>query len=836
MYKGKRKVLMKVLSLALAAGMSVSGLPVSALAAETADAGAQEESVVDTETATEPAEDSNETQEAEVPSEVEEAASSEVGEAASSEVEQEVTEEAEEEASEKAEEEVPAETVEEVPSEEEVPEEEVPAEENDELPEESIVVNAAEEVEQAQDLAKGGAAQSSETPLVGPEFIDAGIIEIDGVYYGINGGIIYNQLFRVERGGPMGVDQFYCASEDGSIVINDWRQSEYGYWYYFGEDGQAACGLTQINGSTYYFYISDAGGWHEYNPYHYSWYNDPSNRALCTVGVVYNEENDTSYLTADEGVATALDTTEGWIYSDNGDTYYLVDGESVLYDVIEDDGKYYGFDKNGKMYKDTAFLIVRDDDGGVRYHAHEDGHLYANEWAQEGDDWYYYFDGGIPHYGFYLINGNYYLFDWRGKMRTNTTYTDHSTGKVYVIGDDGVARLQVLDQDGWVEKDGRYYYAENGSYVKNTVKKIGGVYYGFDTDGRMFDDEAFSLERKNYNGDGDHDFIVDRYRAKKGGALYTNTWYKEKVGYDEEESYSYWCYYGDDAKMVKGWKQIDGKWYYFNEDGEMVTGLEEVNGKTYLFSTGGAMQTGWQKIDGSWHYFAGNGAEVKEWQKIGGVWYYFDGEGKMLTGLQKIGGAKYFFGAGGAMQTGWQKIDGRWYYFAGGGAAVKAWQKLGGAWYYFDEEGKMVTGLKEVNGKTYFFSAGGAMQTGWQKIGSSWYYFAGGGAAVKAWQKLGGAWYYFDEEGKMATGLKEVNGKTYFFSAGGAMQTGWQKAGNDWYYFEAGGAAACGKWVGNFYLTESGVMAVNQWVDNHKYYVGPNGKWIPGYTENASVR
>ena len=239
MYKGKRKVLMKVLSLALAAGMGISGLPVSALAADTADADVQEEAVVEPETAIEPAEDSDETQEAQAPAEVEEAASSEV--------EQEVTEEAQEE--------VPAETVEEVPSEEEVPAEEVPEEEKEELPEESIVVNAAEEVEQAQDLAKRGAAQSSETPLVGPEFIDAGIIEIDGVYYGFHDGIIYNQLFHYETGGIVSTEYYYCTSEDGSIVINDWRQSEYGYWYYFGEDGQAACGLTQINGSTYYFYI-----------------------------------------------------------------------------------------------------------------------------------------------------------------------------------------------------------------------------------------------------------------------------------------------------------------------------------------------------------------------------------------------------------------------------------------------------------------------------------------------------------------------------------------------------------------------------------------------------
>ena len=100
MYKGKRKVLMKVLSLALAAGMSVSGLTVSALAAETADADVQEEALIEPETAIEPAEDSNETQEAEAPAEAEEAAPAEV-----------------EEVAEEVEEEVPAETEEKVPSE-----------------------------------------------------------------------------------------------------------------------------------------------------------------------------------------------------------------------------------------------------------------------------------------------------------------------------------------------------------------------------------------------------------------------------------------------------------------------------------------------------------------------------------------------------------------------------------------------------------------------------------------------------------------------------------------------------------------------------------------------
>ena len=36
-------------------------------------------------------------------------------------------------------------------------------------------------------------------------------------------------------------------------------------------------------------------------------------------------------------------------------------------------------------------------------------------------------------------------------------------------------------------------------------------------------------------------------------------------------------------------------------------------------------------------------------------------------------------------------------------------------------------------------------------------------------------------------------------------------------------------------MKENGVMAVNEWVDNHKYYVGGDGRWIPGYTETIAV-
>ena len=829
MYKGKRKVLMKVLSLALAAGMSVSGLPVSALAAETADADVQEEAVVEPETAIEPAEDSHETQEAEVPSEVEEAAPSEVEEAAPSEAEDAAPSEMEEEVSKKEEEEVSAETVEEVLSEEEVPEEEVPTEEKEEQPEESIVVNDAKKAERAEALAKNGDGWDAnhEKYYVNGEPVCDTVMEIDGEYYGFDyeGYMERNTMFPIydeeaER------DIYYCATEDGPLVVNGWADMSFGP-HYFGEGGRSACGFTQIDGTMYFFAsdgrmltdrieyneedgityeigydgiakpISTSNGWYDaddgeryylvdgepvketvieiegnyygftydgclyrnqdfyinidmdwYWDYEYyratedgslivnNWYEDEEgskyyygeggkapSEGLHNIGgttyyFLYNGEilideyyvyykTGIMYHADENGAATAVEAEDGWVALEDGQWAYFTDGKPEAYTVIEDNGKYYGFDHNGIMYSGETFIHAYDDDGGVYYRAHEDGHLYVNEWAQDGSDWYYYFDGGRARRGLQYVNGKLYLFSWSGKMQTNTTYTQN--GVMYVIGSDGIARTTQLN-DGWYKDGNLYYYVVNGKFITDQVRKIGGVYYGFDYDGVMYDDTSFWMERQV--GD---DFIWDEYRARKGGALYTNAWYLYKDEYYDEEPHNYWYYYGDDAKMVKGWKQIGGKWYYFNEDGEMVTGLEEVNGKTYLFSAGGAMQTGWQKIDGSW------------------------------------------------------------------------------------------------------------------------YYFAGGGAAVKAWQKIGSVWYYFDEEGKMLTGLQEIRGAKYFFSAGGAMQTGWQKVGNDWYYFEAGGAAACGKWIGNYYLTESGVMAVNQWVDDHKYYVGPNGVWIPGYTENAAV-
>ena len=77
---------------------------------------------------------------------------------------------------------------------------------------------------------------------------------------------------------------------------------------------------------------------------------------------------------------------------------------------------------------------------------------------------------------------------------------------------------------------------------------------------------------------------------------------------------------------------------------------------------------------------------------------------------------------------------------------------------------------------------------------------------------------------KMQTGVFEAsyeeNGnwvyKTLFADASGAinMSSGWKAKNDDWYYVKA-----------------DGTMAVSEWVDQNKYYVDANGKWVKNKTK-----
>lgn len=284
-----------------------------------------------------------------------------------------------------------------------------------------------------------------------------------------------------------------------------------------------------------------------------------------------------------------------------------------------------------------------------------------------------------------------------------------------------------------------------------------------------------------------------RYFDPETGAMVTNQWHND---YE-----AVWYYFGADGTAVSGWQSIGGdKYYFYPESHDMAYGRVQIDGKNYFLNTPGAnadgrMQLGgwiYDSIYGKWLYATSNGELLTGWQNIGGTWYYFNEYGVMLTGWVDDSGTWYYANASGAMVTGWLNIGSTWYYLDGSGAMVaNGWRSLGGSWYWFGDSGAMATDWFLTGGSWYYASGSGAMATGWLSNGGTWYWLSGSGAmASNSWVNIGGVWYWFDNAGAMATGWLEINGA--------------------WYYFNGSGAMTHGAWVGS-------------------YYVGEDGKRIPGY-------
>ena len=173
-----------------------------------------------------------------------------------------------------------------------------------------------------------------------------------------------NQSFNMYKS-DNGVDYVmacYRAKEDGSLYVNEWYEYDkydnrgHGSWYYYGDEGKAASGLTQINGTLYYF--SEDGRLYQ-------------NQTIAVDGKIY-------YCNPD-GIAVELQNNR-WTKVD-GKYHYVKDGQ-VLTNCVEKIGDfYYGFDSDGYMFADEQFDLLDSESGNTCYYrAYEDGHLYRNEW------------------------------------------------------------------------------------------------------------------------------------------------------------------------------------------------------------------------------------------------------------------------------------------------------------------------------------------------------------------------------------------------------------------------------------------------------------------------
>ena len=275
----------------------------------------------------------------------------------------------------------------------------------------------------------------------------------------------------------------------------------------------------------------------------------------------------------------------------DGKRYYVKDGE-LLKSCVEKIGDfYYGFDYNAVLYADSEFSIWDQETQKQNYYrAKADGSLYANEWYIY-NEWnkYYYGEEGRACSGLQIIEGKQYYFSEWGGLYTDTIVAAED-GKYYFCDEDGVAIERTLANNAWTEVDGKYYYVKDGTLLRNCIEKIGDFYYGFDSDGYMFTDEQFNLLDSESGN-------TCYYRAHEDGHLYRNEWYMNYKGL--------WYYFGDDANMYFGLREVNGILYYFGSrmyQDESVT----VDGKNYYCKSSGEAvelsKNGWNLVDGNYLY------------------------------------------------------------------------------------------------------------------------------------------------------------------------------------------------------------------------------------------
>ncbi|MBQ3665221.1 MAG: N-acetylmuramoyl-L-alanine amidase family protein [Lachnospiraceae bacterium] len=164
----------------------------------------------------------------------------------------------------------------------------------------------------------------------------------------------------------------------------------------------------------------------------------------------------------------------------------------------------------------------------------------------------------------------------------------------------------------------------------------------------------------------------------------------------------------------------------------------------------------------------------------------------------------------------WKKIDGNWYHFDKRGYRQTGWQKIDEKWYYFDENGVMQTGWY-LEGSTYYYLKSNGVMASDEWVEDGKYYLNANGRWVKGktketgtWIKDENGWKYQNADGtNLTSSWKKINGKWYYFDEEGCMKVGWSKIGRDYYYFKADGS-----------------MAADEWIDEEKYYVDANGRWI----------
>ena len=138
-------------------------------------------------------------------------------------------------------------------------------------------------------------------------------------------------------------------------------------------------------------------------------------------------------------------------------------------------------------------------------------------------------------------------------------------------------------------------------------------------------------------------------------------------------------------------------------------------------------------------------------------------------------------------------------------------------------------------GKTYLKADGKPATNQWiyDQTQQAWFYLtADGNRAENGWLTVAGKDYYFNEAGKLAT--KTWVGQYYVTESGAKAKEQWvfNQEQESWYYLKSDGQKAQNEWIQQgqekYYLKEDGKMAKDEWVTQgeNQYYINSQGKML----------
>lgn len=283
-------------------------------------------------------------------------------------------------------------------------------------------------------------------------------------------------------------------------------------------------------------------------------------------------------------------------------------------------------------------------------------------------------------------------------------------------------------KQGWIEKEGKWYYYDEGCKVRSAVEYSPekGGFCLLDASGvRVDGKKGWVTIKTQYTNLGDKYTASVKYYLKSDGTVYYNVW-----------------------------KKISGKYYFFDYWGRMVkntTGgkydYSLGTSKYYLAGSDGVRITkkGWHKVS----YTSYDNHGVKSTKK---VWYYLKSGGEAVTGLKTIKGKTYLFDSNGALvQNGYAYVD----------------DGKDGVYYAADKNGEMIT------------------KKGWHKFKTTQSYKSNKYNTTTTTVK----YVYVNKGGKLAKGLKKIDGKYYYLDPVMFCQSSWlDQEKNEMHYFGKSGA------------------------------------------------